>query len=192
MGANTILTGTALPGGELVAGMGGYVVVSEGACDIVNRVGNAVTRTQFSAPLAYPLDVGRWIGRFSYLDADVTHSGCFGAKTRRRVGYDWIARIEVVYDVTNPPEILLNNHASVGLILNLGDPAVYQNSSLVKRYAMPSGLLSEVETVNDGTATDEIRQTATVKGNSVFFLLPNELTDYNTYIARLNARNWLD
>jgi len=190
--ANTILTGAALPGGELVAGMGGYVVVSEGACDIVNRVGPAVTRVSFNRPLAYPIDVTRWMGRFSYLDANVTHSGTFGAVTRRRVGYDWIARIEVAYDVANPPEILLNNLASCGLILNLGDPAVYQDASLVKRYALPSGLLSEVETVNDGSATDVVRQTATVKGNSVFFLLPNKLSYYNDYIAALNARGWLD
>jgi len=189
--ANTILVGTALPGGQLVAGMGGYVVVSEGACNIVNRTGPAVTRTAFNQPLAYPLDVSRWVGRFSYLDADVTHSGCFGAKTRRRVGYDWIARIEVTYDVANPPEILLNNQASCGLILNLGDPAVYQSAALVKRYALPSGLLSEVETLNDGTATDVVRQTATVKGNSVFFLLPNELADYNAYIKKLSDRGWL-
>ena len=192
MGANSILVGTALPGGELVAGMGGYVVVADGACDIVDIVGAAVTRTQFSAPYATPIDVTRWVGRFSYLDTDVTHSGCLGGKARRRVGYDWIARIEVAYDVANPPEIVLNNKASVGMILNLGDPAVYKSEAVVKRYALPSGLLSEVETINDGSATDIVRQTATVKGNSVFFLLPNELDDYNYYIEQLKARGWLE
>ena len=177
--ANQILAGLAMPGGELVAGMGGYVVVGEGACDIAN-LSAETTR----------LDVGRWSGRFIYREVEVTHSGCFGGVARRRVGYDWLARIEVSYDVTAPPDIVLNNVASVGLILNLGDPEAYQ-TSLVKRYALPSGLLSEVETVDDARAVDIVRQTATVKGNSVFFLLPNENAVYAAYIAALQNRGWL-
>jgi len=76
--------------------------------------------------------------------------------------------------------------------LMVGDPAVYLNPALVKKYALPSGLLSDVEIINDGTATDVVRQTAMVKGNSVFFLLPNELAEYNSYIAAMKKKKWME
>ena len=178
--ANTVLAGLAMPGGELVAGMGGYVSVGEGACDIANLGNSAAT-----------IFVSRWIGRFIYRESEVTMSGNFGGVARRRVGYDWMARIEVAYDVSNPPDIVLNNRASVGLLLLCGDPTAYKADNLVKRYALPSGLLSNVETINDGSATDVVRQTAEVKGNSVFFLLPNEQQEYTAYITALQNRGWL-
>jgi hypothetical protein len=190
----TMLNGVVMFGGEIVSGTGGYIMVAPTPCDVEGFI--YYTRR---------LDVCRWIGRFTYRDAEVTHSGLSGGQDFRRIGYNWVVRIEVAYDVTNPPETVLSNKTGVGLILCLGDPAQYKHlpkgqsdpdgqpdPAFVKRYALPSALLSEVETINDARATDVVRQTALLKGTSPFFLLPNEKVDYDAYIKTMEDQGWIE
>lgn len=176
-----ILAGTPLPGGELIAGQGGYLYVCQGAVDPLTA----------SQSISKRLDVSQWVGQGIYRDVECTHSGSAGAIHRRRVALDYQINLEICYDVSNPPEYLLGNSATVGFQLFIGDPAVYTNASVVKRYVSPSAFLTVGQTIVPSKGTDIVRYICSLKGNSLMFLLPEGLALYQAYLVSLRNKGWM-
>jgi hypothetical protein len=174
-----------MPGGDLVAGFGGKIVVQQQG-QFVNQSGTTTTGT--TGPVT--LDVGLWEMMAIFRSTEVTHSGCAGSVTRRRVAYDYVFRCEIVYDRKNPPKTLLQNGAGIGLEFYLGDPTQYE-AGQNQKYASPSALLENCQTVTNSTGTDVVRIEVTGRANSHAFLLPDEQTQYTEYIAYLQNRGWL-
>jgi len=182
------MTLQALPGGNLVQGMGGFVVAAAGPVDVSDW--SAAANGSYSTN-GRRLDVSRWMVQRIRRETEVTHSGCMGAITRRSVAFDYLFRCEIAYDVDNPPDVLLGNTSMVGLCFLLGDPSAYTDADSVKRYCSPAGMLLDAQTVTDSTGTDVVRQIVTGKGSSLMFLLPDEATAYATYLAALQQKGWM-
>lgn len=168
-----------IPGGSLISGMGGWVQK--------NTVGLSPEIAS-----AGRLDVSRWIGKRIYRTVEATHSGCYGRIARRRTALDFMAFFEVVFDATNPPEWMLEANASVSVQLRFGDAIAYVGTGIEqKRYVAPSVLLADVQTTDDSTGTDVVRQVCQIQSNSGVFLLPEEQSDYTQYLAYLASRSWV-
>jgi hypothetical protein len=175
-----------IPGGFLIAGIGGFVNVQ----GVVGPNGSYV-------PGAVPvrLHVGRWAVNRIYRNEEVTHSGSYGAILRRRVGLDYQFRAEIPFDLRTPPDMLLESGNSVALTFWMGasesyptDRAEYNVASAIsvmKRrcYWTPSALLDVATPVCDSTGTRIIRYDVQGSGNSLMFMLPDEIDQARAYLA---------
>ncbi len=169
------------PGGRIIGGFGGRVYV--------NPLGTDQSAGKY-------FDVADWQVQSIYHNAECTHSGTFGAITRRLVAYDFRFSATVPYDYDHPPEQLLNDAQSVAVRFNLGDVTedpMAKEAGLVasdqKYYFAPSALI-DVASTTCRPGGDVIRQQIQGSGNSVIFLCPEELTAANEYLRKLSARGW--
>jgi hypothetical protein len=162
-----------LPGGQIISGVGG--------CIFQGPYGGSTSTSQ-----VFRIDVGQWALDHKYNQADCTHSGTYGAISRRRVSYDWTFKATMPMDLSNLAELLLWLDQSVSIRLNLGD-ATYQNGQqpgenyVQKYYFAPSVYLRNVRTILDAAGKDVIRCEAEGEGNSLLFVMPDQATQWSNY-----------
>ena len=170
------------PGGLIPSGIGGGIYVG--------------TLGDTSKDNADYFDVAGWTLQSIYHNAECTHSGTWGAISRRLVAYDFRFTASVPFDYNEkPPEQLLNDGQSVGIRFDIGDvtqdPLLSQQNGLVQRYYFaPSCLIEEARPVLDATGRDVVREIVTGVGNSIIFLLPDENDAWNAYKGYLQGRGW--
>ena len=180
------------PGGLIPSGIGGRVYGGTLGTDLTQALTGA---PPFPANVMMT-DVGGWRLQALAIAAECTHSGTYGAITRRVVAYDWTATLGIPYDYKNPPELIFNAPQSVGVRLNLGDvtqdPLLSQQAGIKQQfYVAPSGLLTAVRPVLDGAGRDVVRIDLVIAGSSLILRLPDQQQEYTDYIAYLVSRGWL-
>lgn len=178
---------TNIPGGRLISGIGGRIYVNQGP--IPN---DELSGTYF--------DVTQWSLMSENIMAECTHSGTWGAISRRLVGFDFRFSASIPFDYDKPPETLLGYYTSVAVRLNIGD--VTQDPIAMgdgqwpsqKFYFAPSAYLERVHTILNA-ARDVVRQEVIGVGNSLIYLLPDYqsgLGNYDQYISYLRNQGWLN
>ena len=177
------------PGGLIPSGIGGCL-----------QVGALGTDLSSPAPIDHAdqgiLDVATWSLQEMFITAECTHSGTYGAVTRRRVAYDFRFSVSIPYDYENPPDELLAGAQSIALRLNLGDvrqdPLLNQqlDASQQRFYVAPSAFLETAQPVLDARG-DVIRIQCSGVGNSLIFLFPDDQSSYSNYLSYLRSRGWL-
>ena len=173
-----------IPPGNVLSGVGGCVYV-------------ASFGQQFTQQNSTKIDIANWVVEQIPRNAECTHSGTWGAISRRRVAWDWRARIVVPLDMKNIPEYLLEDDGSVALRLNIGDPTLDPGTTSSGHsgdeqhyYFAPSGYLEGVRTILDAEGKDVIRQEAIVVGNSIMCILPDDNAFFTSYLNYLRGRGW--
>ena len=171
-----------LPGGVIPSGVGGGIWCG--------AIPDDLTSTGDDDDY---FDVATWQLHSLYVNAECTHSGTYGAISRRQVAYDFRFSASVPYDYDNPPEQLLNDGIGVAIRFDLGD--VTQDPQLIaaheqqKFYFAPSAFIDVARTVLDARG-DVIRQDIQGSGNSLIFLFPEESAAWNDYKQYLQNRGW--
>jgi hypothetical protein len=152
------------------------------------------------------LEVSHWQIQRTWINADCTHSGTWGAITRRTVAFDWRFSVSVPVDQDNMPDVLLepimlgmggddpSSWVNISIAFMLGD--VEQNVEAVamnmeqKFYYAPAALLQSAVPVLDASR-DVIRMQCSGEGNSRLFLIPDEEDACQVYMEYLKGRGWL-
>ena len=184
------------PGGIIPCGIGGRIYVNEIGGDPM--AGTSVRAPGGAVPM---FDVSNWQIQDIWHNAECTHSGTFGAISRRLVAFDFRWFATVAYDIENPPDTLLDTYQPVVIRFNIGDASLDPNQSSAgisqSFYMAPSALIDVCRTVLDATGRDVVRQEVSGSGNSVLMLInPNaEYGDdsswwYNSYKPYLVSRGW--
>jgi hypothetical protein len=166
-----------MPGGRILSAMGGYVNVI------------SATNGQFARLDILVNDIERDIRVWRS-----GHSGTLTAIASRAVAYDWTMQAKLWWDIANPPEDLLGSFYGFGLQIGYGSLAAQQLYGLPlgqqQFYLAPSCILKRQKMhVNSTGAEDDGVVTAdiTIVGNSLLFLIPDTLAQYNTYVQQLQA-----
>lgn len=171
---------TNMPGGKILPGAGGYV-------NVVNPFNGNMTR----------LDVARHRVSPRNRLFSKGHSGTFTGMATRVVSRPWTAILRVWWDAGNPPYDLLQSSTTghdwgCGMQLGLSSLAAHQTYGITQQrfWLAPNAILEGMD-VDDSSEGDEdgvVTAEITVKGNGLIFLLPDALSDYQTYAAALTAR----
>lgn len=150
---------TNLPGGRILAGIGGYT-------NVISPFNGTMTR----------LDLLTW---------DITrdirlwrrgHSGTLGAIVSRQVGYDWFATGTGWWDIANPPETTMGSGWGCGVQFGIGSAAGQASYGATQQqfYLAPAAMLSLLH-VHDSSEGEEADGVVTfdykIMSNALLFLL---------------------
>jgi hypothetical protein len=152
----------------------------------------------------YGLDIEQWRIERQWINAECTHSGTFGAVTRRLVAYDWQFQCALPVDQDNFPDDLFffspsqddAEYVNVNLAIAfyLGDvktnPEAQAMNMQQSYYYSPACIIRSIQPVLNA-ARDVIRYELSGEGNSRLFLLPSEQEDCQKYTQYLQGRGWL-
>jgi hypothetical protein len=180
-----------LPGGQIIGGMGGHIFVGDHAThyqDFFNQGGNNPGQ---GGSVDGFIEVAQWTIAAERLLAECPHTGTFGAISRRFVAEDWRFSCALPLDQEHPPDILLTVDVNVSLAFYLGDVSINpeaQAMGMVQSfYWTPAALLRHTQPVLNA-AGDVIRVNCTGEGNGLLFLIPDESSSADDYIAYLQNR----
>jgi hypothetical protein len=187
-----------IPGGQIIGGMGGRIW-----CGPLGSDENFFAKLSGKAPgrdTPWWIDVEQWMLPREWINAECTHSGTYGAITRRLVAYDWSFAASLPVDQANMPEVILNvdpaappSWVNVAFAFYLGD--VVQNveaaaMGMTQRYYFaPAGIIQRAQPVLNA-ARDVIRMNVVGQGNSRCWLIPDEQQRCDKYIGYLKSRGW--
>ena len=166
---------TNMPGGQLIAGIGGYL-------NIISPFNGNMTR----------LDAASWQIRRRRKMFRRGHSGSVGGAILSRItALDWTASLKIWWDIGNPPEDLLMSDWGCGIQFGMGSFAAWQAYGIAQQgfYLAPSALLSsfDVDDSSEGNDDDIVTATAEVVGNALLFYLPDQLAQYNAWLQQVTA-----
>lgn len=208
------------PGGNLVAGSGGYLQLWNWA--------NQVSLTAAPYPINYRwMDVAHWRFIQHRVAKALTYSGCFGATRRRLICTDWEIHARVWWDFARPPEIQLTTGDTLAVKLTIGAESTWQGSAYTRRnnfegqpsptnpaiisanglgilpqggtflpcYCTPQGTLTLLAS-SDSSEGDEdgiVWQDIKIKGDSLLWYLSSQQDqgDYAIYLAKLANQGFI-
>jgi len=181
-----------IPGGKIIGGMGGGICFGPMGTDPANFDNDGTND--------FYLDVDQWSITRQWINADCTHSGTYGAVTRRNVAFDWHFQASVPLDQVTIPETLLAynsgddpNTINLAAAFFLGDTARNQEAIAMemeqKFYYAPMCIIRSCQPVLNA-ARDVIRCQISGEGNSRLWLIPNEETACSQYLTYLKDRGW--
>lgn len=195
-----------IPGGQIIGGMGGRIYLGPMGWDrtqfLKKNANTQITLNQLSAGGC--IEVDQWAIARTWINAECTHGGTYGAITRRLVAYDWQFQCSLPADQANLPDYLLNfqlsvagtnpNLVNVAIAFFLGDvtinPEAVAMGMTQKFYYAPACIIRAAQPVLNA-ARDVIRYQVSGEGNSRLWLLPDENTDCDAYFTYLKNRGWL-
>ena len=193
-----------LPGGQIIGGMGGRIYTGPMGNDpnyFANL--NAQKALGLNADPGY-IEVEQWAISRQWINAECTHSGTYGAITRRNVAYDWQFQCSLPLDQANtfpdrllgvlPQDIAVNPaFVNAAIAFFLGDVTINVEAVAMKMtqrfYFAPMCIIRSCNPVLNASR-DVIRYQVTGEGNSRLYLYPDEKTDCTNYINYLKTRGW--
>ena len=196
-----------LPGGQIIGGMGGRIYTGPMGFTANTFAGysalSSIPDAEEDAGGAGYLEVDQWAIARQWINADCTHSGTYGAITRRLVAYDWQFQCSMPADQANLPDYLLNVQMSTAysnpefvnssIAFFLGDvkinPEAVAMEMIQRFYFAPMCLIKSCQPVLNASR-DVIRYQVSGEGNSRMFLIPDESDDCTTYCNYLLQRGW--
>lgn len=169
----------------------------------------AVNPLQNNGQLAYSyqsakiIDVQRWQYRVRYNEKRLSMSGLLGCPTSRRSAAMYDYRLEMLWDPTNPPEVLLRPRMGFSLYLLLGaqpnitidgkaaltgGETTYDSANLPpKQWFTPLACAEEITPILDAKGKKLIGQTVVGSAHTHSFLLPDDSDQMTAYINYLNS-----
>ena len=193
-----------IPGGKIIGGMGGRIYVGTMGRDPSFFSGQDAT-TEISTVEdggGDPgfLDVEQWTISRQWINAECTHSGTYGAITRRNVAFDWHFQASLPADQANMPDRLFGplnmdeaEFINLSVAFFLGDVVINEEAKSMdmeqKFYYAPMCIIRSIQPVLSA-ARDVIRYQITGEGNSRLWLIPDEQEDCTRYISYLKTRGW--
>ncbi len=190
-----------IPGGQIIGGMGGRIYIDEMGVTPSDFSGLSATSDIINGSPS-GIDIEQWTIARQWINAECTHSGCFGAISRRLVAYDWQFQCSLPVDQQNFPDDLFYFSASqdddswvnVAIAFYLGDvqtnPEAQAMSMTQSYYYSPACIIRSIQTVLNASR-DVIRYQLSGEGNSRLFLMPSDQSDCQQYISYLQGRGWL-
>jgi len=188
-----------IPGGKIIGGMGGRIYIGN-----MPMPPEAFATWDATKNLpANSIEVEQWAIARQWINAECTHSGTYGAITRRRVAYDWQFQCSLPVDQDNMPETLFEalpsqiavdpGFVNLSIAFFLGDVKINVDAVAMgmtqKFYYAPMCLIRSCHPVLNA-ARDVIRCQLAGEGNSRLWLWPDEKTDCAEYLAYLKTRGW--
>ena len=134
------------------------------------------------------IEVEQWTILRQWINAECTHSGTYGAITRRLVAYDWQFQCSLPFDQSHiGPDALLNvlpsdppNFVNTAIAFFLGDVTINVEAVAMgmfqRFYFAPMCIIRSCQPVLSA-ARDVIRYQVSGEGNSRLWLLPDDQTD---------------
>lgn len=196
-----------LPGGQIIGGMGGHILVGPmgASSEALLNPGHTSGAVQPVDGSLFVIDVKRWELYRNWIEAECPHSGTYGAITRRVVAFDWYFQANMPLDQNNFPELAfepvplseVDTYAqwiNCAVALWLGDvtinPEAVAMGMTQSIYYAPVAQLHTSVTALDASA-DVIRASVQVKGNSRLWLLPNDQEDSDEAYLYYKAKGYL-
>ena len=190
-----------IPGGQIIGGMGGRIYVNAmGYSPDAFADKSATTDISSDGSSDYGLDIDQWTISRQWINAECTHSGTFGAITRRLVAFDWQFQCSMPVDQNNFPEYLFayapaddSEWINLAIAFYLGDVKTNVEAQAMgmtqSYYYAPACMIRSIQPVLSA-ARDVIRYQLSGEGNSRLFLYPDEKAACQQYISYLNNRGW--
>jgi hypothetical protein len=197
-----------IPGGRIIGGMGGRIYTGlmgtpPGTFANDNANVNIPAAAAQTTPGPGYIEVDQWAIAREWINAECTHTGTYGAVTRRLVGYDWKFQVSMPADQDNLADYLLNvfptDVAANAMAVNwaiaffLGDVTINVEAVAMgmtqKFYYAPACIIRSCHPVLSASR-DVIRYQVSGEGNSRLFYWPDESTNCNLYLAYLKTRGW--
>jgi len=193
-----------IPGGKIIGGMGGRIYTGPIGSDVAyfkqrNAQENIEGIATGDGDPGY-CEVDQWTISRQWINAECTHSGTYGAVTRRNVAFDWHFQASFPADQDNLPDRIFgfNTGDDAGTINTavaffLGDVKINVEAVAMEMeqrfYFAPMCIIRDVHPVLSA-ARDVIRYQVSGEGNSRLWLIPDEEDACTAYTAYLQARGW--
>jgi hypothetical protein len=193
-----------IPGGKIIGGMGGRIYTGPigsdvGAFSRLTALTSIPNDAQGGGTPGH-IEVEQWAIARQWINAECTHSGTYGAITRRIVAYDWQFQLSLPADQDNLPDVVLGfvpsdpaNFINIAIAFFLGDVTINVEAvamGMTQRfYFAPMCIIRSCQPVLNA-ARDVIRYQVTGEGNSRLWMIPDEQDDCTTYLNYLKSRGW--
>jgi len=192
-----------IPGGNIIGGMGGRIYTGPMGSDYSYFKSRSATENIEDASTGDGdpgyLEVEQWAISRQWINADCTHSGTYGAITRRLVAFDWQFQASLPADQENLPDYLFAYSPDSAEFVNtaiaffLGDVKINVEAVAMgmeqRFYFAPMCMIKSCQPVLSA-ARDVIRYQISGEGNSRLFLIPDEETPCSDYLRYLKDRGW--
>jgi hypothetical protein len=195
-----------IPGGKIIGGMGGRIYTGPIGSDIAYfEVRSAEEQIEgISASDGDPgyLEVEQWTISRQWINAECTHSGTYGAITRRSVAFDWQFQCSLPADQDNLPDRIFGfngvedgpEFVNTAIAFFLGDVKINVEAVAMdmeqRFYFAPMCIVRSIQPVLSA-ARDVIRYHVSGEGNSRLWLIPDETESCGKYLTYLESRGWI-
>ena len=190
------------PGGQIIGGMGGRIYTNSMGADAASFAAlNATIAMSDTSASPGHIEIDQWTISRQWINAECTHSGTYGAITRRNVAFDWHFQCSLPLDQHNMfPDRLLGflamdpaDHIDTAIAFFLGDTTINVEAKAMgmtqRFYYAPMCIIRSCQPVLSA-ARDVIRYQVTGEGNSRMWLWPDEKSDCEAYCSYLKTRGW--
>ena len=196
-----------IPGGKIIGGMGGRVYLGNMGSgpeffqnyNAMSEIPTADEGGGTDGSIAC-IEIDQWTIARQWINAECTHSGTYGAITRRNVAFDWHFQLSFPADQANLPDHLLGflsgdspSAVNTAIAFYLGDciinPEAVAMEMVQKYYFAPMCIVNSVHPVLNASR-DVIRYQVTGDGNSRLWLMPEEKDSCTLYLGYLKSRGW--